>query len=318
MPGGYGYITILHEIGHLFGLDHPWDEGGFYVNEDHSLGAPEPFFPGATATYKTGVNGLNQGVFTTMTYNDGWSSQPSKSADWGYQMGPGAFDIAAIQKLYGANMSYHTGSDTYTLPGANVSGTGWFTLWDAGGDDTIKVPDGAGGASIDLRAATLTAGDPGAGGYVSWVKGIAGGFTIANGVVIENAVGGAGNDTITGNAAKNHLTGGGGQDTLTGGADSDTFEFVKLTDSVAGAKHDVITDFAPGVDVIDLGEIDISPVPGIQHFHHIDGGFTGTAGDLRFGNGLLSGDANGDRKADFEIVLTGVTALNWSHDVLVA
>ena len=148
MPGGYGYVTILHEIGHLFGLDHPWDEGGFYVNADDLLGAPEPFFPGATATYKTGVNGLNQGVFTTMTYNDGWSGQPSKSADWGYQMGPGAFDIAAIQKLYGANMSYHTGSDTYTLPGANVSGTGWFTLWDAGGDDTIKVPDGAGARTL--------------------------------------------------------------------------------------------------------------------------------------------------------------------------
>ena len=34
MPGGYGYVTILHEIGHLFGLDHPWDEGGFYVKAD--------------------------------------------------------------------------------------------------------------------------------------------------------------------------------------------------------------------------------------------------------------------------------------------
>ena len=60
-----------------------------------------PGFPGATSA-KSGVNGLNQGVFTTMTYNDGWSGQPSKSIDWGYQIGPGAFDIAAMQKLYGA------------------------------------------------------------------------------------------------------------------------------------------------------------------------------------------------------------------------
>ncbi len=318
LPGGYGYVTILHEIGHLFGLDHPWDEGGFYVNADGTRGAPEPYFPGATATYKTGVNDLNQGVFTTMTYNDGWKGQPSKSLDWGYQMGPGAFDIAAIQKLYGANTSYHKAADTYTLPGANVSGTGWFTLWDAGGDDTIKVPDGAASATIDLRAATLVEGDPGAGGYVSWVKGIAGGFTIANGVMIENAIGGTGNDTIVGNAAKNHLTGGGGQDVLTGGGDSDTFLFVRLSDSTAGSKRDVIADFQHGVDIIDLSDIDISSASGDQHFHHVDGAFTGTAGDLRFSNGLLSGDANGDRKADFEIGLTGVTALNWNHDVLLA
>jgi serralysin len=158
MPGGYGYVTILHEIGHLFGLDHPWDEGGFYVNEDGSRGAPEPYFPGATGTYKTGVNGLNQGIFTTMTYNDGWSGQPSKSADWGYQIGPGAFDIAAMQKLYGANQNYHSGSDVYTLPGANVSGTGWFTLWDTGGADTIQAPTSAGPTTIDLRAATLDDG----------------------------------------------------------------------------------------------------------------------------------------------------------------
>jgi hypothetical protein len=33
----------------------------------------------------------------------------------GYQMGPGAFDIAALQKLYGANTSYHPGGDIYGL-----------------------------------------------------------------------------------------------------------------------------------------------------------------------------------------------------------
>ena len=38
---------------------------------------------------------------------------------------------------------------------------------------------------------------------------------------------------------------------------------------------------------------------------------------MNFGPDSL-GDANGDRKADFEIALTGVTALNWTHDVLVA
>ena len=32
-------------------------------------------------------------------------------------------DVAAMQKLYGADTSYHVGSDTYTLPGVNAAGT---------------------------------------------------------------------------------------------------------------------------------------------------------------------------------------------------
>jgi len=87
-PSGYGYVTVLHEIGHLFGLDHPWNEGGYYINPDLSRGAPEPFFPGATGASQTGDYGLNQGVFTTMTYNDGWKGQPSKSADWATKKDP--------------------------------------------------------------------------------------------------------------------------------------------------------------------------------------------------------------------------------------
>jgi len=40
--------------------------------------------------------------------------------------------------------------------------------------------------TIDLHAATLVNGDPNAGGFISQVAGIFGGFTIANGVTIEN------------------------------------------------------------------------------------------------------------------------------------
>ena len=135
-----------------------------------------------------------------------------------------------MQKLYGANTSYHAGSDTYTLPGKNVSGTGWFTLWDADGSDIIQVPTGAGSATIDLRAATLAEGDRGRRRLRLLGKRNSGGFTIADGVVIENAVGGAGNDKLIGNAAANKLTGGGGQDILTGGDGPDIFIFANLSD----------------------------------------------------------------------------------------
>ena len=45
---------------------------------------------------------------------------------------------------------------------------------------------------------------------------------IAQGVTIEGAIGGAGDDLLIGNAADNGLTGGPGNDTLIGGAGWDT------------------------------------------------------------------------------------------------
>ncbi|GJE35493.1 M10 family metallopeptidase [Methylobacterium oxalidis] len=341
-PGGLGYVTLIHEVGHLLGLDHPWNEKGWYVD---ARGAPlldaggnkipEPYFPGANAWNNTGDYGLNQGIFSTMGYTDGWNGQPAKGADYGYQKGPGAFDIAAVQHLYGPNLTSHTGNDTYILPSANTSGTGWLAIWDAGGTDTLSAANATGSATIDLRPATLDpAGGTGAGGYVSWVKGIQGGFTIANpngaaGAVIENAVGGAYADTINGNEAANTLTGNGGNDTLngfggadriiggrgadvmTGGAGADTFVFAQAAESAPGSKtRDIITDFSPGEDHIDLKGLGASRWIDAAQFHQV-------VGELRYGAGLLQADINGDGKADFEIALQNSIALQRS-DVLLA
>ena len=124
-----------------------------------------------------------------------------------------AFDIAAIQYFYGPNTTYHSASDTYLLPDDNAPGTAWQCIWDTGGTDTIRY-DGKRSATIDLRAATLVFGDPIAGGAVSKADTIYGGFTIAKGVVIENAVGGSGNDSIVGNSADNVIDGRAGDDAV--------------------------------------------------------------------------------------------------------
>jgi len=339
-PGGYGYVTVLHEIGHLFGLDHPWNEGGFYTEGGTRF--PEPYFPGAVSTYKTGTNGLNQGVYTTMTYNDGWSGQPAKSLDFGYQAAPGAFDIAAMQHLYGQNTRYRAGDDTYYLPGADTAGTGWMALWDAGGMDTIAVRSGVtAAATIDLRDATLVEGDAGAGGYVSWVKGVAGGFTIAHGGAsnaIEKATGGQGDDTLIGNEFGNMLRGNGGADAiqgyagadqLWGGAGPDTFIFRSLADfrlpDTATAVSDTVLDFVSGIDTLDFRAFDVDPrASGLQpanfRFDGNDKSFV--AGDRVIGelaydtvDHALLGDVNNDGKADFELLLQGVAQLT-SKDFL--
>lgn len=205
--GGYGFITIIHELGHGLGLAHPHDTGGTSSK-----------FPGVSGPFGDyGDYGLNQGVYTIMSYNDGWRTNPDgRTPDraYGYQGTPMAIDIAVLQAKYGANMSYNTGNDQYVLPDTNDSGTFHACIWDADGVDTI-VNNGAGSSVIDLRAATLEV-EEGGGGFISYADGIFGGFTIAKGVVIENAIGGSGADTLIGNAAANELTGNDGSDTLDG------------------------------------------------------------------------------------------------------
>ena len=214
--GSYMYSTFVHELGHGLGLAHPHDGG--------------TTFPGVTSESSIGTNGLNQGIWTVMSYNEGWQQEPSSSYYYGDVIGPMAFDIATIQKKYGANTSYETGSNTYLLPTINASGTGWACIWDAGGTDTISNAGSAASCVINLNAASLTGTN--AGGYVSWNSGIVGGFTIANGVVIENAIGGNASDTLTGNASANVLNGGAGNDKLTGGAGIDTASYASAASAV--------------------------------------------------------------------------------------
>lgn len=221
--GGYNYITMVHELGHALGLRHP-----------HADDFGEPAFPGVDDSQDMGQDKLNQGIFTLMSYIDGWRDRFPNHRDpnFGWTATPMAFDVAAIQAIYGANMSHKTGHDTYALPAANGAGTYWSCIWDAGGIDTISAVNARGNSTIDLRDAPLTGAN--AGGYLSWVGGIIGGFTIAKGAVIENAIGGAMNDVITGNQVDNSLTGGNGNDTMDGGAGHDSINGGAGADNMAG------------------------------------------------------------------------------------
>jgi len=224
--GGDGFQTLIHEMGHGLGLGHPHDNSG----------GTKPLFPGVANPFTdVGFYELNQDVYTMMSYITGWRTAP-----WGpnhdLNFGGGglmAIDIAALQQKYGANTSYRTGNDIYDLPTANEVGTGWQGLWDAGGIDTIRY-QGAEDAVINLNAATL-AFAPGGGGQISYAEGIYGGFTIAHGVVIENAIGGSGNDTIIGNGANNVITPGAGDDMVwdTGMHDVDTVIIPTLSTDAA-------------------------------------------------------------------------------------
>ncbi|MEZ5875804.1 MAG: type I secretion C-terminal target domain-containing protein [Hyphomicrobiales bacterium] len=111
-------------------------------------------------------------------------------------------------------------------------------------------------------------------------------------------------------AGLDRLDGGRGKDTLYGGDGQDVFDFNSIKDSVKGSKRDTIEDFTHGAngDVIDLEDIDAKTGGGNQKFKFIgEHGFHGKKGELHFkdlgAKCLVSGDVNGDGKADFEIMV---------------
>jgi serralysin len=202
-PGGMGYTMLLNMVGKALGLRQAHAE-----------------FPGISGENDPGLFGLNQAPFTVMSGNWSFQNTGHPNGKWGSMKSFGAFDIAALQAIYGANMSTATGNNVYELPTYNDwdeewgvgRATGWTCIWDAGGNDTITARGAIWSVVIDLRAATLANGDPNAGGFISKHINVAGGFTIAKGAVIENAIGGFGSDYLIGNSAANKLTGGGGKD----------------------------------------------------------------------------------------------------------
>jgi serralysin len=279
-----------------------------------------------------------------MSYDDGWQVgpngplSPTNISSYGYEGTLMAFDIAALQFLYGANTSFHTGNDVYTLNSTNAPGTFYSCIWDTGNIDTIRNTS-AKNATIDLRSATLLHAE-GGGGYLSVVDGINGGFTLAKGTLIENATGGGGVDKITGNWTANTLIGnagndsinglggadkiigGRGADMLTGGNGADDFVYVAISDSAG--QFDVIKDFVHTIDDIDVAAIDANAAaPGNAAFvFRGNSAFTGAGAEIRYIQNITNNmtsvffDTNGNKIPDMTINLTGLITLNATDFIL--
>ena len=192
--GAAGYSTLIHELGHALGLDHPFD------HNDPSLDLPAQY-----DTFK----------YTVMSYSDRPGHIDTGYSSF-YPTTPMLLDIQALQYLYGANMTYHTGNDVYMFQ----QGEDYYqTIWDAGGGDTIRYNATTDGALIDLRAGKFSQlGNP-----ITLSDGSLqhDNVAIAYGVTIEKGCGGGGRDTIIGNHRSNVLKGNGGDDTLQGGVGND-------------------------------------------------------------------------------------------------
>ncbi len=214
--GSANYSSLLHEIGHALGLKHPFED--------------QPRLPaGWDATKYTVMAYTNaDALFVRVTENFNSVSWTSFYVEPDTPM---LLDIAAIQYIYGANMSWRTGDDVYTF---DPNEPFFRTIWDAGGTDTISVANFSKGCVIDLRdghySIVTIESDP-TGSY-NWSvrppKPTYDGtpnLAIAFGCLIENAIGGQGADWLIGNDVGNVLNGGGGNDVLDGGAGNDYFDW---------------------------------------------------------------------------------------------
>ncbi|MDY6805661.1 MAG: Calx-beta domain-containing protein, partial [Cyanobacteriota bacterium] len=253
-PGSYGYMTLIHEIGHGLGLKHPGN---------YSDGERGPFL----------TPGQDNNTNTLMTYSGLGGSNKSSST-------PMAFDIQALQYLYGSNTDFNSGNTTYTFDsvygfsdGSKSVGSASegmkVAIWDGGGSDTLnfsKLPAlGLEGFSYDYRI------DLSEGGFITTAdvynsheyiavndssgntyKTSTEGTAIAYDAVIENVINSPGNDLIYANSAANTFRGYApgksvGADQIVGSDSKDTLR-------LAGYSPSSVTQSREGQDlVIDLG-----------------------------------------------------------------
>jgi len=323
--GGFYFPTLLHELGHGHGMAHPHDNGG-RSSVMRGAGPSDDPVDGAIGG-QLGDFDLSQQVFTIMSYNDGWQTSPygmprsggitgTEVDHYGWMGTLAALDIAVIQDKYGVNEDWATGNDVYTLKDVNAAGTFYATIWDAAGVDEIRY-DGARGATIDLRAATLQY-EEGGGGWMSYANGIHGGFTIANGVIIESATGGSGADTLIGNDAANTLRGnagadvikgGGGDDLMFGGAGGDQidggdgFDTLSYADANSGVTAFISNRLGLGGDALGDTAVNVEAMIGSAYADKLYGGdkadlLDGGAGDDRLDGGAASDRLSGGDGAD--------------------
>ncbi len=121
--------------------------------------------------------------------------------------------------------------------------------------------------------------------------------------------GGNGNDKLVGDAGLDNLYGGLGKDNLNGGSFYDNFIFLSAAEAGVGANADSIVGFDGVGDKINLREIDAKEsVSGNQTFVFVGKAFSGEEGELRYFNGVVQGDTDGDKTPDFAIkILNSIT-----------
>ncbi len=266
--GSFAFSSgIMHETGHALGLKH-----GHAAQSAH--GVTFPALPEGHNSLEYSVMTYHQFVGDTAPGDNAPEHPTTYMQD----------DIAALQYMYGANFNCLNGNTTYSWSATTgqqfINGVGQgqpisnfilMTVWDGGGVDTYDFTNYTTNLSVDLNPGgwTITSWDQLAdlgadtGGVEHYARGNIANAQLYQGntaSLIENALGGAGNDTFTLNGynSNNLIDGNGGTDRviipyvygqgytvsgtlanllLTGGEGTDTFQDIEYFQFVGGDIH---------------------------------------------------------------------------------
>lgn len=300
-PGQYAYATMMHELGHALGLEHGHEFGSFGR-------LPSQF------------DAMEYTIMTYRSYVGGGTTNYTNATD-GYAQSWMISDIAALQHLYGADFSTNSGNTTYRWTPDNgqtvvnggvaitpVSNKIFATIWDGGGEDTYDLSAYATDLMVDLAPGghSLFSSSQAAGlGGGNFAKGNIYNAMLYRGderSLIENAVGGSGDDDISGNQADNELSGGSGDDRLLGLSGDDTLNGNSGRDTLlgnggadilnGGADRDTLRGGA-GQDDLDGGD-ESDRLFGNKGSDEIDGGLGNDRINGGSGNDVMSGEGGRD------------------------
>jgi len=334
--GLYGLNTLVHETGHSLGLSHPGNYNfgpGFAVNYANGAEYSQDIRNYSIMSYwnprDVGIQDHDYRMGTiaygaTPMIHDILAAQRMYGADMTTRTG---------DTTYGFNATADTiGRDAFNF---DLTPAPVMAIWDAGGIDTLDASGYSTNQIIDLTPGSLSSiggvtlaeaptlaqvnanraaagyaplsqasydirmnnlrNDPNAGRFIDNVG-------IAYGAVIENAVGGSGNDTILGNVADNVLTGNGGDDLIASGLGNDTLNGGTGNDTMLGgggndlyfvdASGDVITELAgEGTDTVS-SSIDYALGANVDNLILTGTAATGTGNEL---DNVITGNSLGNR-----------------------